>query len=289
MTGVVRTRELAVFRWIFFSLLLLGMATTFFGITIIVLFEASQSKNFYEGLLLIGLVCFCSGGIGLTAAQVIQRGHSVRIMRGCCTLIIALLLLWLVYVWLLAEYGSAYRLLSFLSPLAICSVTTAMVVIAAYILSLETKSQEIQIGKRVVVCLLLICTVVSYTIIWFDELTQFDFLTIGLVFGWVVTILGLAAISLAVRRENKPRGKLIRTIPKRVKMKMTCPQCQQWLEAPSGPARCEDCGLRLIIEIQEPRCPCGYLLYELKGNVCPECGRVIEQRESLNTPHSTSE
>ena len=273
MTGVVRTRELAVFRWIFFSLLLLGMATTFFGITIIVLFEASQSKNFYEGLLLIGLVCFCSGGIGLTAAQVIQRGHSVRIMRGCCTLIIALLLLWLVYVWLLAEYGSAYRLLSFLSPLAICSVTTAMVVIAAYILSLETKSQEIQIGKRVVVCLLLICTVVSYTIIWFDELTQFDFLTIGLVFGWVVTILGLAAISLAVRRENKPRGKLIRTIPKRVKMKMTCPQCQQWLEAPSGPARCEDCGLRLIIEITEPRCPCGYLLYELKGNVCPECGR----------------
>ena len=273
MTGVVRTRELAVFRWIFFSLLLLGMATTFFGITIIVLFEASQSKNFYEGLLLIGLVCFCSGGIGLTAAQVIQRGHSVRIMRGCCTLIIALLLLWLVYVWLLAEYGSAYRLLSFLSPLAICSVTTAMVVIAAYILSLETKSQEIQIGKRVVVCLLLICTVVSYTIIWFDELTQFDFLTIGLVFGWVVTILGLAAISLAVRRENKPRGKLIRTIPKRVKMKMTCPQCQQWLEAPSGPARCEDCGLRLIIEIQEPRCPCGYLLYELQGNVCPECGR----------------
>ncbi|MCH7602227.1 MAG: hypothetical protein IIB54_05635, partial [Planctomycetes bacterium] len=53
----------------------------------------------------------------------------------------------------------------------------------------------------------------------------------------------------------------------------TCPQCQQWLEAPSGPARCDGCGLRLIIEITEPRCPCGYLLYELKGNVCPECGR----------------
>lgn len=289
MTGIVRTRELVVFRWLFFILLLFGMASTLFGITMIVLFEAFQSKNFSEGLLLVGLVCFCSGGIGLIAAQVIQRGHSVRIMFGCCTLIIALLLLWLVYVWLLAEYGSAYRLLSFFSSLAICSVTTAMVVIAAYILSLETKSQEIQIGKCVVVCLLLICTVVSYTIIWFEELTQFDFLTIGLVIGWVTTILGLTAISIAMRRENKPRGKLVRTIPKRVKMKMTCPRCEQWLQASSGPARCEDCGLRLIIEIQEPRCPCGYLLYELKGNVCPECGRVIEQRESLNTPHSTSE
>ena len=244
MTGDGRTRELTAFRWTFFILLVLGMASTLLGITMIVFFEAVRSNDFSEELLLIGMACLCTGGIGMIATQVIQRGHSVSVMRGCCTFIIALLLLWLVYVWLLAEYGSAYRLLSFFSLLAICSVTTTVVVIAAYILSLETKSQEIQIGKRVVVCLLLICSVVSYTIIWFEELTQFDFLTVGLVLGWVTTILGLTAISMAIHRENKPRGKLVRTISRRVKMKMTCPQCQQWLEAASGPARCYACDLR---------------------------------------------
>ncbi len=288
MTGIVRTRELVVFRWLFFSLMLIGLASVLYGIAMTTMLKIDWWNKFYPGLISIGTVWFCTGSLGIIASLVIRRGCFKRTMIGCEIALFTLSGIWLVYFWLVAEFGS-YRQDFLLASLGFCSVMTAMVVIAAYILSLETKSQEIQIGKRVVVCLLLICTVVSYTIIWFEELTQFDFLTIGLVIGWVTTILGLTAISIAMRRENNPRGKLVRTIPKRVKMKMTCPRCEQWLEAPSGPARCDGCGLRLIIEIKEPRCDCGYLLYELKGNVCPECGRVIEQRESLNTPHSTSE
>ena len=29
------------------------------------------------------------------------------------------------------------------------------------------------------------------------------------------------------------------------------------------------------IEIEEPRCACGYLLYRLEGDSCPECGAMV--------------
>lgn len=280
MTGVVRTRELAVFRWIFFGMLLLGMTSTLFGVIVTVLFDTSQGNNLVDGSATIGMVWFCAGSLGLIAAQVIQRGRFVKIMFGCGIIVIVLSVIWLVSYWWLSSFGDVYRLLrykhllSYFSIWVFCSFTVTMVVIVAFVLSLKTKSSEIELGKRIAASALALCTTLSYIVLWFDEFTEFEILVTGLGIGWAATILGLVGISLAVHRENKPtRSKLVRTIPKRVKMKMTCPQCQQWLEAPSGPVSCEDCGLRMVIEIKEPRCDCGYLLYELQGNVCPECGR----------------
>lgn len=289
MTGVVRIRELVAFRWMFFILLLLGVATALFDLAMMLLFDHFLGNDFSDELTLFGLACFCSGGIGLIATQVIQRGHFVKIMRWCSFLIIALWGLWIVFVWLLAIDEFAYRHISFLSPLAFCSIMTSMVVIAAYILSLETKSSEIRKAQRLVSYSLVVCTLLSFILIWFEKLRVADFLLVGLSIWWTAILAGIVGISLALRRENKPaRSKLIRTIPRRVKMKMTCPQCHQWLEAISGSARCDECGLRMIVEITEPRCLCGYLLYELKGNVCPECGRDIEQHASTNTPLSST-
>jgi primosomal protein N' len=47
----------------------------------------------------------------------------------------------------------------------------------------------------------------------------------------------------------------------------------------SGLAHCRDCGTALLIEVEEPRCECGYLLYRLEGETCPECGREIPVAE----------
>ena len=33
----------------------------------------------------------------------------------------------------------------------------------------------------------------------------------------------------------------------------------------SGLSRCRECGLALTIDIEEPRCECGYLLFRLEG------------------------
>lgn len=289
MTGDMRTRELAVFRWFFFVMLMLGMTSTLFGVIATVLFDTSQGNNLVDGFAAIGMVWFCAGCLGLIASQVIQRGRFVGIMFGCGIIVLVLSVIWLVSYGWLSRFGDVYRLLkykhmfSYFSLWVFCFVTVTIVVIVAFILSLKTKSSEIEIGKRIMASSLAICTTLSYTILWFDEFMEFEILVIGLGIGWVATILGLVGISLAVRRENKPRGRLVRTISKRAKMKMACPQCQQWLEVSSGPVRCDECGLRMIVEIKEPRCACGYLLYELQGNVCPECGREIENHESVKT------
>ena len=47
----------------------------------------------------------------------------------------------------------------------------------------------------------------------------------------------------------------------------------------TGPARCAECGLHITISVEEPRCTCGYLLYHLESDQCPECGRTIDEAD----------
>ena len=69
------------------------------------------------------------------------------------------------------------------------------------------------------------------------------------------------------------------TIEKRIEVDLTCPRCGVEQPIRTGSAKCTGCGLRIRIDVEEPRCECGYLLYQLEGDVCPECGRSIEDQD----------
>jgi predicted amidophosphoribosyltransferase len=57
-----------------------------------------------------------------------------------------------------------------------------------------------------------------------------------------------------------------------------CPRCRRKTKVPPGMGSCTSCGLRIQLNIEEPRCPqCGYLVYKLVSDVCPECGTPIQQ------------
>jgi hypothetical protein len=44
----------------------------------------------------------------------------------------------------------------------------------------------------------------------------------------------------------------------------------------AGASQCTACGLKLRIEIEEPRCAkCDYLLWQLPQRRCPECGTAF--------------
>ncbi len=60
-------------------------------------------------------------------------------------------------------------------------------------------------------------------------------------------------------------------------MQLNCPRCQHEQKLGQGYSRCSNCRATIFIEFEEPRCACGYLLFELQGNTCPECGREIAQ------------
>lgn len=65
-------------------------------------------------------------------------------------------------------------------------------------------------------------------------------------------------------------------IEHRTPVTVTCPRCQESTSIRSNTdSACESCGMRIRVNITEPRCDCGYLLYNLPGEVCPECGKPI--------------
>ncbi len=75
------------------------------------------------------------------------------------------------------------------------------------------------------------------------------------------------------------RAESAETIPARLQLQVTCPRCQSQQQLRTGTATCTQCGLRITIAVEEPRCACGYLLYRLESNRCPECGREIAEAD----------
>ncbi len=70
-------------------------------------------------------------------------------------------------------------------------------------------------------------------------------------------------------------------------VRLDCPRCDAPIEARANTrARCGACRLKVRVEIEEPRCSCGYLLYQLVGATCPECGRVVSEEDRWESPSS---
>jgi Zn finger protein HypA/HybF involved in hydrogenase expression len=63
-------------------------------------------------------------------------------------------------------------------------------------------------------------------------------------------------------------------------IKLICPACKKRLALPVRDSAvhgsCEECGLRIDMQLRLPRCnKCGYSLYMLKTDRCPECGSPV--------------
>ncbi len=83
--------------------------------------------------------------------------------------------------------------------------------------------------------------------------------------------LALAVLSLLNRRVNFES--LSREL---LRITIFCPRCRRKQSIELGGAACKACGLRINVRAEEPCCSrCGYLLYKLASDVCPECGTPI--------------
>jgi rRNA maturation protein Nop10 len=101
----------------------------------------------------------------------------------------------------------------------------------------------------------------------------------GTIIGTIA--LPVAAISLANRVKPMPES-----VKSNLRLMISCPRCGNKDEFQSGQVRCRNCRALLLIDIEEPRCECGYLLYQLQGEVCPECGRAVERPAVARAPAS---
>ncbi len=74
------------------------------------------------------------------------------------------------------------------------------------------------------------------------------------------------------RPEHEEPGLLGEGVP----VETVCPRCRAMIRGRSNrECRCEGCRLKVRVEVEEPRCSCGYLLYQLVGDTCPECGKAV--------------
>lgn len=102
--------------------------------------------------------------------------------------------------------------------------------------------------------------------------------------GSILVALGTVVAPIVGFIERQRLGETSETaMGSRVRVRLQCPRCDLEQALAVGRGRCAGCGLRIGIEIEEPRCACGYLLYRLEGDACPECGRAVEPADRWAT------
>lgn len=118
-------------------------------------------------------------------------------------------------------------------------------------------------------CLWLLVSLLSYAILADD----FEDFLMRLTAATGV-LAGCGTLTLVILVSLKRVKKIERIESSARSIELACPRCTRRQTLPVGDARCEECALKIRIEIEEPRCAaCGYLLWQLTERRCPECGR----------------
>ena len=91
-----------------------------------------------------------------------------------------------------------------------------------------------------------------------------------------VGLIGTIAVPVAAASRANRTDPPIESVRSSTRVTLECPRCRSRQELAAGNSRCGSCGAGIFIEVEEPRCECGYLLYKLQGDTCPECGRPVQ-------------
>lgn len=90
----------------------------------------------------------------------------------------------------------------------------------------------------------------------------------------VVDASATLALLIVAKLHQSRQPDTLETAAARVELR--CPRCTMLQTLDAGPARCSACGLKIRIDIEEPRCvQCNYLLWQLPDRRCPECGTAF--------------
>ncbi len=127
------------------------------------------------------------------------------------------------------------------------------------------------IRRATVLAILLLATLITLTI--FVTLKGDEWARAMGVIGIFVAC-GTIAIPILHRVSAIQAREAVRTVE--LFLSLTCPRCKTTQQLPAGRSTCKSCGLRFRIDIEEEQCThCGYPLYKLDSDVCPECGTTI--------------
>lgn len=122
---------------------------------------------------------------------------------------------------------------------------------------------------------------------WIFDLEELYLRVTGI--GLILAAGGSIGAGLVWFFERRPEHDEPGLLGEGVPVALDCPRCAAPIAARSNrEVRCAGCRLRVRVEVEEPRCVCGYLLYQLVGDTCPECGKAVAVEDRWQAPASGS-
>lgn len=232
-------------------------------------------RVFGTAMIFGGLAIFALG-----AAIVIEKGRVVPLMYAAMVSAALAFILWSLMVWdIVRSYDTDT------ARVAGTLTTLSIVLPIIGLLMLPRLTMPIARWTRIVTILSLCISALIINAGFWDLLDSVPEEVLVRVMG-IASVLAAAGIICtpilykvqSIRREEAA----LRPIP----IHVACPRCAKGFEARQGASNCSHCGLRFTIKVEEPRCTCGYPLYGLESDKCPECGREISESDRWLPPMS---
>jgi len=275
----VPPRDAIVLRWFFLIALVSAIVFACVGSVLAIAQGWFESEKTLVLVVYTPLIILLCGAVGLSGTLVLQGGRLVNYMRIMIFLLLVTCTFSLIFLLNPEMQKSSNAGLYYV----LCSNLTLIIfsmLMIAQILILNTKS----VVLRYITMLLIIsqCAAVVIVLIfsWTDLLNPYGDLVPGLLTLWIVLNLFVMLLLPPITRSiEDPKIRQTETFESKTSLNLNCPKCGKQQCLPTGLVRCTKCKFKMIIELEEPRCECGYQLYNLQSNKCPECGKEIPESD----------
>ncbi len=257
----------AVWLWVFIGCL---TATGVLGIVALLMPQAPYTQEAIVTAMLLGSFALTSLGASAAAGK---RGNVV-LARGALMAIGLSLIGWLTLIWLESvsliddNAESIAKSSGTLTAVGLAGLHAALIRLASL---RRARFRWIQLGS---IATASVAAILFSLAIWGVIGDMDDWL--GRILGslLICASVGTLVVPILARIESlafvaSGDSSLAQSTP----VELSCPRCGSQQRIPANrAAACQSCGLKLRIEMEEPRCACGYLLFGLTDRVCPECG-----------------
>ena len=214
----------------------------------------------------------------LGAAIVIEKRRVVPLMYAAVVSAALSFCLWSLLIWDIVRFYDTdiARTAGTLTTLSIVLPIIGLLVLPRLTMSIARWTRIITISSLCISALII--NAAFWELLDFDR-TEFFVRAMGI--ASVLAAAGIVCTPILYKVQSMRRdGAELRPIP----IRLTCPRCAKSIEAKQGASNCSHCGLRFTIKVEEPRCACGYPLYGLASDKCPECGREISESDRWLPP-----
>lgn len=248
------------------------------GVVALLFPSNTLAERVFATAITFGGLAICALG----AAIVIERRRLVPLMIGAIVCAGLAFSVWALLIWEIIDFSDfkAARVAGTLTTLAIILPIIGL-------LALPRLTMTVARATRIITFLSLVTAAAIINAAFWDllDFTDDDLVLRSAGIASVLAAAGIICTPILYKLQSSRRAEgELRPIP----IRLTCPRCATQVNAKQGESKCPHCALRFTIKIEEPRCECGYPLYGLESDKCPECGKPIPESDRWIPPVSSA-